>query len=41
MYEDKETEQYLTQEEALTIYDALHGYLPHYVWTLYDDPFVS
>jgi len=38
---DKETEQYLPQEDALNIYDALHYYLPHYVWTLYSGPFVS
>lgn len=38
---DKETEQYLTQRESIAIYNALHEYLPNYVHTLYDGPFVS
>lgn len=38
---DRETEQYLTQEDSLAIFDRLKYYIPHYVWTLYSGPFVS
>lgn len=38
---DRETEQYLTQEDSLAIFDRLKYYIPHYVWTLYNGPFVS
>ena len=38
---DRETEQYLTQEDSLAIFDRLRDYIPHYVWTLYSGPFVS
>lgn len=38
---DKETEQYLTQKESIAIHNALHEYIPNYVHTLYDGPFMS
>ena len=38
---DKEVEQYLPQEKALQIYDKLKYYIPHYIKTLYDGPFIS
>lgn len=38
---DKETEQYLTQKESIAIYNTLHEYIPNYVHTLYDGPFMS
>lgn len=38
---DRETEQYLTQEDSLAIFDRLKYYIPNYVQTLYNGPFVS
>ena len=38
---DRETEQYLTQEDSLAIFDRLKNYIPNYVHTLYNGPFVS
>lgn len=38
---DRETEQYLTQEDSLAIFDRLRDYIPHYVHTLYNGPFIS
>ena len=38
---DRETEQYLTQEDSLAIFDRLKNYIPNYVQTLYNGPFVS
>ena len=38
---DRETEQYLTQEDSLAIFDKLKYYIPNYVQTLYNGPFVS
>lgn len=38
---DTEIEQYLPQAAAHEIYDKLSDYLPEYVHTLYDGPFVS
>lgn len=38
---DKETEQYLTQQDSLAIFDRLKNYIPNYVHTLYNGPFVS
>ena len=38
---DRETEQYLTQEDSLAIFDRLKYYIPNYVQTLYNGPFIS
>lgn len=38
---DRETEQYLTQEDSLAIFDRLKNYIPNYVHTLYSGSFVS
>ncbi len=38
---DRETEQYLTQEDSLAIFDKLKNYIPNYVHTLYNGPFIS
>lgn len=38
---DRETEQYLTQEDSLAIFDRLKNYIPNYVHTLYNGPFIS
>lgn len=38
---DREAEQYLTQEDSLAIFDRLKYYIPNYVHTLYNGPFVS
>lgn len=38
---DRETEQYLTQEDSLAIFDRLKHYIPNYVHTLYNGPFIS
>jgi len=38
---DRETEQYLTQQDSLAIFDRLKNYIPNYVHTLYNGPFIS
>ena len=38
---DRETKQYLTQEDSLAIFDRLKNYIPNYVHTLYNGPFIS
>ena len=38
---DRETEQYLTQEDSLAIFDRLKYYIPNYVHTIYNGPFIS
>lgn len=38
---DRETEQYLTQEDSLAIFDRLKNYISNYVHTLYNGPFIS
>ena len=38
---DRETEQYLTQEDSLAIFDRLKNYIPNYVHTIYNGPFIS
>ena len=37
----RETEQYLTQEYSLAIFDRLKNYIPNYVHTIYNGPFIS
>ena len=37
---DRETEQYLTQEDSLAIFDRLKNYIPNYVHTLYNGHFI-
>lgn len=38
---DKGTEQYLTQQDSLAIFNRIKDYIPNYVHTLYNGPFVS